>query len=185
LRVIVNIDVPDLAPAIAFYTAALGLRHNRTLNGDVAKLVGASSVIYLLQNAPGSSPGAHVRRPLRPRVVPDRVGRRELRSLTRRHPAGASRHGSMGLSRMRQQGDPSMVVKPVPGAGPSQESRLQEAMDRMKSVTDRQAAVIAVLSRVGVSAQDKRLAQAENKKLDRDLREAKRLLEEAQAAARK
>lgn len=78
-----------------------------------------------------------------------------------------------------------MVVKPVPGAGPSQESRLQEAMDRMKSVTDRQAAVIAVLSRVGVSAQDKRLAQAENKKLDRDLREAKRLLEEAQAAARK
>jgi hypothetical protein len=55
----------------------------------------------------------------------------------------------------------------------------------MKSVTDRQAAVIAVLSRVGVSAQDKRLAQAENKKLDRDLREAKRLLEEAQAAARK
>ena len=60
MRVIVNIDVPDLVPAIAFYTAALGLRHNRTLDGDVAELVGASSVIYLLQNDPGSSPGAAI-----------------------------------------------------------------------------------------------------------------------------
>lgn len=74
-----------------------------------------------------------------------------------------------------------MVVKPVPAAGPSKEKKLQEAMDRMKSATDRQAAIIAVLSRVGVSAQDKRLAQAESKKVDRDLREAKRLLQEAQA----
>lgn len=60
MRLIVNIDVPDLAPAIAFYTAALGLRHQRTLDGDVAELVGASSVIYLLQNDAGSSPGASV-----------------------------------------------------------------------------------------------------------------------------
>jgi predicted enzyme related to lactoylglutathione lyase len=60
MRVIVNIDVPELAPAIAFYSAALGLRHNRTLDGDVAELVGASSVIYLLQNDAGSSPGAAV-----------------------------------------------------------------------------------------------------------------------------
>lgn len=57
MRLIVNIDVPDIAAAIAFYTAALGLRHNRTLDGDVAELVGASSVIYLLQNDAGSSPG--------------------------------------------------------------------------------------------------------------------------------
>lgn len=60
MRLIVNIDVPDLAPAIAFYTAALGLRHSRTLDGDVAELVGASSVIYLLRNDAGSSPGASV-----------------------------------------------------------------------------------------------------------------------------
>jgi predicted enzyme related to lactoylglutathione lyase len=60
MRIIVNIDVPDLAAAIAFYTAALGLRHNRTLDGDVAELVGASSVIYLLQNDGGSSPGAAI-----------------------------------------------------------------------------------------------------------------------------
>jgi predicted enzyme related to lactoylglutathione lyase len=60
MRVVVNIDVPDLQAAIAFYTAALGLRHSRTLDDDVAELVGASSVIYLLQNAPGSSPGAAI-----------------------------------------------------------------------------------------------------------------------------
>lgn len=56
MRVIVNIDVPELAPAIDFYTAALGLTLNRTIEGDVAELTGASSVIYLLQNPAGSSP---------------------------------------------------------------------------------------------------------------------------------
>ncbi len=54
MRVIVNIDVPELTPAIGFYTAALGLTLNRTIEGDVAELTGASSVIYLLQNPAGS-----------------------------------------------------------------------------------------------------------------------------------
>ena len=56
MRVIVNIDVPDLAAAIDFYTAALGLELNRTMEGDVAELMGATSVIYLLQNPAGSNP---------------------------------------------------------------------------------------------------------------------------------
>ena len=56
MRVIVNIDVPDLAPAIDFYSAALGLTLSRTIEGDVAELIGASSVIYLLQNPAGSHP---------------------------------------------------------------------------------------------------------------------------------
>ena len=73
-----------------------------------------------------------------------------------------------------------MVAKPVPAEA---EARLQEALARMKSATDRQAAVIAVLSRVGGSAQEKRLAQAESKKVERDLREAKRLLREAREGA--
>ncbi|HEX6733765.1 MAG TPA: VOC family protein [Azonexus sp.] len=51
-----NIDVPELAPAIAFYGAALGLTLNRILDDDVAELVGASSVIYLLENPTGSCP---------------------------------------------------------------------------------------------------------------------------------
>jgi hypothetical protein len=82
-----------------------------------------------------------------------------------------------------------MVAKPVPGVGPSNETQAQtkrqEALARMKSATDRQAAVIDVLSRVGVSAQDKRSAQLEGKKVDRDLREAKRLLKETGASAQK
>jgi predicted enzyme related to lactoylglutathione lyase len=56
LRVIVNIDVPELAPAIDFYGAALGLKLNRIMEEDVAELLGASCVIYLLQNPAGSNP---------------------------------------------------------------------------------------------------------------------------------
>lgn len=56
MRVIVNIDVPDLAPAIDFYGAALGLTLNRLISDDVAELTGASSVIYLLRNPAGSNP---------------------------------------------------------------------------------------------------------------------------------
>ena len=56
MRVIVNIDVPDLALAIDFYCAALGLKLNRIIEDDVAELTGASSVIYLLQHPGGSRP---------------------------------------------------------------------------------------------------------------------------------
>ncbi|MDQ3058575.1 MAG: VOC family protein [Pseudomonadota bacterium] len=56
MRVIVNIDVPDLAPAIDFYSAALGLKLSRTIEGDVAELTGGSCVIYLLKNPAGSHP---------------------------------------------------------------------------------------------------------------------------------
>jgi predicted enzyme related to lactoylglutathione lyase len=53
---VVNIDVPELASAMEFYSAALGLTLNRILDGDVAELTGASSVIYLLANISGSVP---------------------------------------------------------------------------------------------------------------------------------
>lgn len=58
MRVIVNIDVPDLAPAIDFYRAALGLQLSRLLDDDVAELTGASSTIYLLRHSAGSPPVA-------------------------------------------------------------------------------------------------------------------------------
>jgi catechol 2,3-dioxygenase-like lactoylglutathione lyase family enzyme len=50
------IDVDDLERGIAFYTQGLGLRLARRLGGDWAELVGASSAIDLLANAPGSAP---------------------------------------------------------------------------------------------------------------------------------
>jgi len=54
LKLIVNIDVPAIAPAVEFYTKAFGLEHSRTLDGDTAELTGASATIYLLLRDPGS-----------------------------------------------------------------------------------------------------------------------------------
>lgn len=54
MNTIINIDVPALAPAIAFYREVLGLRLNRIIDEDVAELAGASSTIYLLAKAAGS-----------------------------------------------------------------------------------------------------------------------------------
>lgn len=49
MKLLVNIDVPEVKPAIAFYTAALGLTFSRYLDDDVAELVDNSTLIYLLQ----------------------------------------------------------------------------------------------------------------------------------------
>jgi predicted enzyme related to lactoylglutathione lyase len=54
LKLIINIDVPQIAPAVDFYTRALGLTHSRTLDDDTAELTGASATIYLLQKTPGT-----------------------------------------------------------------------------------------------------------------------------------
>lgn len=60
MRMIVNIDVPEIEPAVEFYSTALGLNLGRVLDDDVAELTGASSVIYLLANAAGSAPVSSV-----------------------------------------------------------------------------------------------------------------------------
>lgn len=56
MRALIDIDVPELGPAIDFYCEALGLHLSRMLDDDVAELTGASSTIYLLQKARGSIP---------------------------------------------------------------------------------------------------------------------------------
>lgn len=55
VKVIVNIDVPELAPAIDFYTRALGLTHARTLDDDTAELSGGTSTFYLLRKGAGTA----------------------------------------------------------------------------------------------------------------------------------
>jgi predicted enzyme related to lactoylglutathione lyase len=60
VKVVVNIDVPDLGPAVDFYRAALGLQLSRVLDEDVAELTGDSCVLYLLQKAAGSSPAGNL-----------------------------------------------------------------------------------------------------------------------------
>lgn len=57
MKMLINIDVPTLEPAINFYTRALGLQLNRTMDDDVAELTGGSATIYLLKNEAGSNTG--------------------------------------------------------------------------------------------------------------------------------
>jgi predicted enzyme related to lactoylglutathione lyase len=52
---LVNIDVPDLERAIAFYTEAFQLRLGKRL-GETVELLGAPVPLYLLLNAASSSP---------------------------------------------------------------------------------------------------------------------------------
>ena len=54
--VLVNIDVGDLDRAVTFYRDGLGLSVARRFGAGAVELVGASSRIYLLQNAEGSAP---------------------------------------------------------------------------------------------------------------------------------
>lgn len=55
MRALINIDVPDIDEAVTFYRAALGLALSRIIDGDVAELVGASCVLYLLRKDAGSA----------------------------------------------------------------------------------------------------------------------------------
>jgi predicted enzyme related to lactoylglutathione lyase len=63
-KVIVNIDVPELQPAVDFYAAAVGVRFSRFLDDDVAELEYGPSAIYLLRKPRASqpTPGAAQRR---------------------------------------------------------------------------------------------------------------------------
>jgi len=54
MDLLVNIDVPDLAAAIAFYTGAFGLTLTRRLGPEAAELSGWPARIYLLQKPVGS-----------------------------------------------------------------------------------------------------------------------------------
>jgi catechol 2,3-dioxygenase-like lactoylglutathione lyase family enzyme len=55
-QMLVNVDVPDLARAERFYTAALGLTVGRRFGDAAVELLGAAAPIYLLASPAGSSP---------------------------------------------------------------------------------------------------------------------------------
>ena len=50
---LLNLDVPDLAAAEAFYVAALGLRPARRFGADAVELLGGPVPLYLLRRAAG------------------------------------------------------------------------------------------------------------------------------------
>lgn len=60
VKILINIDVPELGPAIDFYRTALGLHVTRVIDNDVAELTGATSVLYLLQKPAASSPAKNL-----------------------------------------------------------------------------------------------------------------------------
>jgi predicted enzyme related to lactoylglutathione lyase len=55
MKTLINIDVPDLQAASAFYQGALGLTQGHMFDNDVVELSGVSSTIYLLQKPAGSA----------------------------------------------------------------------------------------------------------------------------------
>jgi predicted enzyme related to lactoylglutathione lyase len=110
MKIIINIDVPELAPAIEFYTRALGLTHSRTLDEDVAELTGASATLYLLQKSAGTPPvkAAPVTRSYERHWTPvhfdlvvddvDAAAKRALAAGARRETGHIDWHGSRCLS---------------------------------------------------------------------------------------
>lgn len=63
MRILVNIDVPDLEAAIDFYSRAFGLALHRRLVATGAEMLGAPAPIYLLQKAAGTPAAGAVRQP--------------------------------------------------------------------------------------------------------------------------
>lgn len=54
MDLLVNIDVPDLSVAVAFYAGAFGLTVSRRFGTEAAELSGWPVRLYLLQKRPGS-----------------------------------------------------------------------------------------------------------------------------------
>lgn len=54
MGILVNVDVPDLRRAVAFYAAAFGLRLRRQLGPGAAELSGWPAPLFLLEKAEGS-----------------------------------------------------------------------------------------------------------------------------------
>ena len=60
MDLLINIDVPDLAEAVAFYTQAFGLAVTRRLGAEAVELSGLPAQLSVLQK-----PGGSIRRRLR------------------------------------------------------------------------------------------------------------------------
>ena len=57
MRLLLNIDVPDIESGIAFYTQALGLEVGRRFDSGFVELLGTDAPIYLLGKKEGTSIG--------------------------------------------------------------------------------------------------------------------------------
>lgn len=87
---LLNIDVPDIAAGIAFYTTALGLELGRRFDDDFVELLGGEVPIYLLRKDAGTpiGPAGGDRRryerhwsPIHPDFVVDDIAAATARAL--------------------------------------------------------------------------------------------------------
>ena len=112
MRLLLNIDVPDLETAEAFYTAALGLHPGRRFGRDALELLGAQVPLYLLRKADDMPDVEGVARdyrrhwtPVHVDVVVDDLDEALIRAVA----AGAIQEGAVraaGWGRIVQLGDP-------------------------------------------------------------------------------
>ena len=112
MRFLLNIDVPDIATAEAFYTAAFGLRAGRRFGNDALELLGADVPLYLLNKAAGTiGAGVSARdylrhwTPVHVDVVVDDLDEAPIRAVA----AGAIQEGTVrqaGWGRIVQLADP-------------------------------------------------------------------------------
>ncbi len=112
MKLLINIDVADLAPAERYYREAFGLTTGRHFGEDAVELLGAEAPIYLLHKAAGSPGAAESKRdygrhwtPLHIDVVVDDLEAALIRAIA----AGAVQEGAVreaGWGRIVQLADP-------------------------------------------------------------------------------
>ncbi len=98
MKLLLNIDVNDLASAEAFYCAAFGLNAARRFGDDAVELLGADAPIYLLHKTAGSTGAGQSQRdyarhwsPLHCDVVVDDLDAAIARAVA----AGATQEGAV------------------------------------------------------------------------------------------
>lgn len=98
MRLLLNIDVPDVAQAERFYVAAFGLAPARRFGEDGVELLGAQVPLYLLRKSAGSTGAGETQRrydrhwcPLHVDVVVDDFEAALARALA----AGAVQEGAV------------------------------------------------------------------------------------------
>ena len=62
MKLLLNIDVPEIATAEAFYTAALGVHAGRRFGADAVELLGLEAPLFLLAKPDGSVGAADAHR---------------------------------------------------------------------------------------------------------------------------
>ena len=112
MKLLLNIDVADLAEAERFYAAAFGLHHGRRFGEDATEMLGAEVPLYLLHKPAGSiAAGASARdylrhwTPVHVDVVVDDIDEALIRAVA----AGAVQEGAVreaGWGRIVQLADP-------------------------------------------------------------------------------